>query len=90
MKNLKDAVISSIVMPELGRDFTFQVECDSLTAVCAFPSVRHAYQPFLVNLPPSDILVLKLPTVDTGPTSTISSRDVSALNHELVNDPMEK
>ena len=63
---------------------------DSLTAVCAFPSIRHAYQPFLINLPPSDILVLKFPTVDAGPTCAISSRDVSALNHEFVNDSMER
>ena len=63
---------------------------NSLTAIGAFPSVGHTHQPFLVDLSPSYILVLKVPSVDACPTSTISSGDVPALDHELVNDPMKR
>lgn len=63
---------------------------EKLTAIGAFPSVGHAYQSFLVNLSPSDVFIFKIPSIDACPACTISSGNISALDHELVNDPMKR
>lgn len=63
---------------------------NSLTAIGTLPSVGHAYQPFLVDLSPPDVFILKVPSIDASPACTISGGNISALDHELINDPMKR
>ena len=62
---------------------------DVLAAVCIFASIGHAQQPSRVDFSPPDILIGKVPTIDARTTRAITGGDISALNHKLIDDPME-
>jgi hypothetical protein len=61
-----------------------------LTAVCVFASICHTYQALFINLPPSDILVFELSTIYRGAACSIALCDVAALDHEFVDDSVER
>ena len=63
---------------------------DSLTTVRVFPSVRHAHEPFLINLPPSDTFISEFAAVDTCSARSIPGGDVSALDHKFIDDAVER
>lgn len=61
-----------------------------LTAVGVLSAVRHAHQSLLVNRPPANVFVLKLAAVDGLAASSVAFGDVPALDHELVDDAVER
>ena len=61
----------------------------SLTTVGAFPSVRHAHEPFLVDLSPPDILIFEIAAVDAYAACAVSRCDVPTLDHEFIDDAVE-
>lgn len=66
------------------------VESDEeLTAVGCLSAVGHAYQTCSVHVAPAQILIFKVTAVDAVAASTVAAGDVSALDHEVVDDTVE-
>lgn len=86
MKNLREGAINRVCS---ASETTVSDVIDSLTTIRALSPIRHAHQPFLINLPPSNILIFKLAPVDACTACSISSGDVPALNHEFIDDTVE-
>lgn len=63
---------------------------DVLTAIGIFATIGHAQQSLGIDFPPPDILIFKVPTINARSARPITSGDISALDHEPINDPMKR
>ena len=60
-----------------------------LTAIRVPSSIRRTDQTRRMHLPPVQVLIFELAAVDAGCAGTVAIIDVSALDHELINDSVE-
>lgn len=63
---------------------------DILAAIAIFASIRHAQQTFPIDLSPPDVLIGKVPAVNACSACAIAGRNISALDHKSIDDPMQR
>lgn len=74
---------------EVGICACVRVCVHSLAAVRVPPMIRHTQQAPLIKIPPAQILIRKLPSINRVTAPSIAKRYIPALHHELVNDAVE-
>ncbi len=87
MKNLREEVISGSCFASKATFLTDEI--NSLTTVRGLSPIRHAHQPFLINLPPPNIFIVKFAPVDACTSCSITTTNVPALDHKFIDDTVE-